>query len=97
MATLAYDDAAAEDLARLARFLAQEDPSGAVAVLELIHAAMRILEEHPLIGRPTGGSVRELVISFGATGYIALYDYSPLADHVQVYAIRHQREVGFDD
>ena len=97
MATLAFDDDAIEDLSRLARFLAQADPSGALAVLELIRTAVSLLEEHPLIGRPTNGELRELVISLGATGYIALYGYSPLADHVQIHGIRHQREAGFDD
>lgn len=38
--------------------------------------------------------MRELVISRGSTGYIALYLYHEIRDVVTVLAIRHQREVG---
>lgn len=38
--------------------------------------------------------MRELVISRGSTGYIALYRYHEIRDVVTVLAIRHQREVG---
>jgi plasmid stabilization system protein ParE len=41
------------------------------------------------------GDVRELVISFGQTGYIALYRFVVPRDEVRVLAIRHQREIGF--
>jgi hypothetical protein len=39
--------------------------------------------------------LRELVISYGRTGYVALYDYSPARDRVRVLAIRHQRELDY--
>jgi hypothetical protein len=38
---------------------------------------------------------RELIISRGKTGYIALYEYDETADVVLVLAIRHQREAGY--
>jgi len=41
------------------------------------------------------GDIRELVISFGATGYIALYRFVVQDDQVRVLAIRHQREIGY--
>ena len=97
MATIGYDDEALEAIARIARFIAQVDPAAAVSTVELIRDAMHIPETHPLIGRTTSLSLRELVISHGATGYVALYGYSPLADHVQIHGIRHQREAGFGD
>ena len=56
-----------------------------------------MLRSHPLIGRRVAGELRELVISRGRTGYIALYEYQPVFDRVSVRAIRHQREAGFDD
>ena len=31
-------------------------------------------------------------MSYGATGYLALYDYSPVYDDVLILRIRHQRE-----
>ncbi|HSS05719.1 MAG TPA: type II toxin-antitoxin system RelE/ParE family toxin, partial [Rhodanobacteraceae bacterium] len=40
---------------------------------------------------------RELVISRGHSGYIALYSYEQLEDTVLVLAIRHQREAGYAD
>ena len=97
MATLGYDKIALEDLARLALFLAQAEPSAVVPMIDMIRDALRVLEAHRLMGRPAEGGLHELVISHGATGYVALYGYSPLSDHVQVYGIRHQREAGFAD
>lgn len=38
--------------------------------------------------------MRELVISRGKTGYIALYRYDEIRDVARVLAIRHQRELG---
>jgi len=51
----------------------------------------------PKSGRPigSGSTLRELVISQGKTGYIALYEYSPVEKLVRVVAVRHQREVGY--
>lgn len=97
MASLAFDRRALEDLDRLSDFLVAEDRTAAESTLQLIRSAIVLLESHPLIGRPVEGDLRELVISHGATGYIALYHYRKLPDHVQVRAIRHQREAGFED
>ena len=97
MATLGYDENAQDDLARIALFLAQDQPAGAGQAIQLITGAVDLLRVHPMIGRPAPHGFRELVISHGATGYVALYDYSAENDHVQVNAIRHQRETGFDD
>ncbi len=97
MAWLAYDERALEDLVRLADFLASEDPTAAEATIDLIGHAVEVLGSHPLIGRRVAGELRELVISRGRTGYIALYEYDPRFDRVVVRAIRHQREAGFDD
>jgi len=36
-----------------------------------------------------------LVISYGQTGYLALYRFVVSQDEVRVLAIRHQRELGF--
>jgi plasmid stabilization system protein ParE len=97
MSSLALDRRAVEDLDRLSDFLIAYDPDAAEATLMLIRGALATLESHPLIGRPVEGDLRELVISQGKTGYIALYHHRQAADHVQVRAIRHQREAGFDE
>jgi plasmid stabilization system protein ParE len=46
---------------------------------------------HPLLGRPAGHGLRELLISRGRTGYVALYQYDAATDAVVVLAVRHQR------
>ena len=97
MATQAYDRRALEDLDRLTDFLLKEDPAGAHEVMLLIRGAIEMLQAHPLMGRPVRADLRELVISHGKSGYIALYHFRRRADHVQVRGIRHQREAGFDD
>jgi plasmid stabilization system protein ParE len=69
----------------------------ALAHIDRIRSAVLILEEHPEIGRPIGGgsTLRELVISHGKTGYIALYEPARAAGLVRLVAIRHQREAGY--
>lgn len=57
--------------------------------------ALSILSEHPLIGRPHSDGLRELVISRGKSGYIALYRFDQLHDMVRVLSLRHQREAGY--
>jgi len=86
---------AADDLERLVDFLLQSHAQDAVATVELIVDALQILNQHPLIGRPVEQGLRELVISKGKTGYLALYDYDEATDLVVVLAIRHQRERGY--
>lgn len=97
MASLGYDEEALEDVARIALFLLQAEPGAVDSTLDLIRTAIQILEAHPLIGRPLRGDLRELVVSQGATGYVALYSYSQISEHVQVHRIRHQRESGFEE
>ena len=49
----------------------------------------------PRIGRIVTGELRELVISYGRTGYVALYRFVVAQQAVRVLAILHQR--GLDD
>jgi plasmid stabilization system protein ParE len=55
------------------------------------------LEHHPLIGRIVTGDLRELIISFGRTGYVALYRFLPARGEVRVLAIRHQRDIDYPE
>ncbi len=75
--------------------LLRENPDAAIAAAEAIASAIHTLASHPLIGRRIEGDLRELVISFGATGYIALYRFVVQDDQVRVLALRHQREIGY--
>jgi len=83
------------DLARLVDFLADAEPVAALATYDLVLGALELLRTYPSIGRPMDGILRELVISRGNTGYLALYQYDELADRVVVLALRHQRELGY--
>jgi len=97
MARLSYSERAFADLERLTDFLMGTDPAAAEKTVALIAEAVAILERHPLIGRPIGDGLRELVVSRGRTGYVALYSHEPAHDAVLILAIRHQREAGYAD
>jgi plasmid stabilization system protein ParE len=83
---------AADDLDQLVDFLLAKLPQDAIQTVDLITDALAILEQHPKMGRPVEQGLRELVISRGRTGYLALYQYDEAADMVVVLAVRHQRE-----
>jgi plasmid stabilization system protein ParE len=95
LAHIIYSLNALSSLERLADFLQAENPIEAVKTVSLITEAIQILENHPLIGRPAEQGIRELVISRGKSGYLALYSYEPIQDTVLVLAVRHQREAGY--
>lgn len=52
--------------------------------LKQSHMIGRLVEDH--------GDLREIVIDFGATGYLAMYRFEPSLDVVTILAIKHQRE-----
>ena len=95
MARLIYSAQALADLERLTDFLIDTEPSAAGGTVELIEEAVTLLRRHPLIGRPVEQALRELVISRGKTGYVALYSFEEDQDAVVILAIRHQREAGY--
>jgi addiction module RelE/StbE family toxin len=95
MAVISYAPRASSDLQRLVDFLAASDPSAAAQTAELIVSAVEALRHHPLLGRPVESGFRELVISRGRSGYLALYRYDEARDRVLVLTIRHQREAGY--
>jgi plasmid stabilization system protein ParE len=95
VARLIYSDRAVSDLERLVDFLAEQDPAAALVTIDLIEEALSILRHHPYIGREVDADLRELVISRGRTGYVALYSFEEVHDAVLVLAIRHQREAGY--
>ncbi len=85
-------DSAAQDLEELCDFLLERFPEHAVQTIDVVTNALDVLTEHPLMGRTIGHGLRELVISRGRSGYLALYEFDPIADIAIVHAIRHQRE-----
>jgi addiction module RelE/StbE family toxin len=95
LAKLSYSEQALNDLERLTNFLIDKDSATAAETLELIEEAVNLLVRHPFLGRPVEYGLRELVISRGRTGYVALYSLEEDQDAVLILAIRHQRETGY--
>lgn len=95
MIELVYTEQALMDLERLSDFLLETDPQAAQDTAVLIFEALEILVRHPEIGRKVHFGQRELVISRGRTGYLALYRFLPHLDRILVLALRHQRESGY--
>lgn len=92
-----FTERALSDLERIFQFLEQEALRFAITTGEEIVDATSVLQRHPLIGRPAPHNLRELVISKGHSGYVALYRFLPSKDRIDILAIRHQRESGFID
>ena len=95
MAEVVVSRHADADLERFVEFLLGEEPAAALATYDLVLGALEVLRSYPSIGRPVDHLLRELVISHGSTGYLALYEYDPSTDRVVVLALRHQREAGY--
>jgi plasmid stabilization system protein ParE len=93
VAQVAYTGNALANLERAFEFLAREDPRAAAGAAAAIRDAIDALSRHPLIGRPLEQGLRELVISYGKTGYVALYRFLPRRDEIRILAVRHQREL----
>ena len=95
MTKLAYAADFFSDVDRLTEFLLQRHPENAFGLGELILDGLQTLRLHPRVGRPYKLPMRELIISRGHSGYLALYRYNPITDEVLVMRIRHQREAGY--
>ena len=95
MARISYAGQALSDLERISDFLV-DGGEDAFGVLDLIEEAVAILPRHPCIGHQVENGLRELVISQGKTGYVALYSVEAEYDAILVLAIRHQREAGWN-
>ncbi|MGH8728903.1 MAG: type II toxin-antitoxin system RelE/ParE family toxin [Burkholderiales bacterium] len=95
MAQVIYSQQAFADFERIFEFYATSDPEGAARIISSIREAIEILERHPLVGRSVDEELRELIISRGKTGFVALYSFLEDEDAVLVLALRHQREAGY--
>lgn len=92
-----FTEEAEADLVRLYEFILARDATDwalAERALEAIRAGMSILEQTPFTCRKAATDspfLRELLIPFGAAGYVALFEIDD-AETVTVLAVRHQRE-----
>ena len=92
-----YTKGAREDLLRLYRFLVENDPEAAQKALDAIRKSIALLEDFPFTCRkasPDNPFLREMVISFGSGGYVALFEVEA-DNYLTVLAVRHQREEDF--
>jgi plasmid stabilization system protein ParE len=87
---------AKEDLRRLFEFLVERDIAAARRARKAIAKSIDFLTDFPWSCRkavPDNPFVRELVIPFGSTGYVALFEIDDKG--VTILAVRHQREDDF--
>ena len=95
--TVRFTEEARDDLNRLYEFLLQHadgDFTTAERALQAIRDGITVLQLAPYScrkARPDSPFLRELVIGFGASGYVALFDIEDKTT-VTVLAVRHQRE-----
>ena len=93
MARIVYSGRANRDLERLHEFMLDQAGSAVTTrAVRSILEAVEFLDRHPQVGRPVEHGLRELVISYGKTGYLALYRFDLKFDEVRILALRHQRE-----
>ena len=91
-----FTEDAENDLLRLHDFLIGVDLDLANRALVIIKDGLHLLERFPFTCRKAangihGPRISELVISFGASGYVALFKIDD-ATTVTVLAVRQQRE-----
>ncbi|MEN9886649.1 MAG: hypothetical protein RL758_1227 [Pseudomonadota bacterium] len=98
--TVQFSPAAAADLEELFDFALQRELGSETGNLDIpeqavqaIKNAVTLLENSPFACRKVGGNsfVRELVIPFGRSGYVALFEIVD-SRTVIIGAVRHQRE-----
>jgi plasmid stabilization system protein ParE len=98
--TVEFSEAAAVDLEQLFDFALQRELDSETGDLDIadravqaITAGLTFLESSPFACRKAGSSsfIRELIIPFGNTGYVALFEIVNNST-VIIGAIRHQRE-----
>jgi len=85
----------ADDMDRIADHLLRHEVMEIEIRVRGIIDAIDVLRCNPMIGRPAGEKMCELVIGRGSRGYIALYQYVAVVDTVFVLALRAQREQGY--
>jgi plasmid stabilization system protein ParE len=98
--TVRFSRGASDDLERLYDFLLERELASDTADLDLperaltaLREGLALLQRFPFTCRKAQASpfLRELVIPFGHTGYVVLFEVVD-QQSVEVAAVRHQRE-----
>jgi len=93
MPPIIYTEQSQKDLARFYKFLSKKDKSVALRAITTIRAAIKEIKKMPEGYRPVDDLQhhRELVIDFGASGYVARYRYEK-GGEIYIVRIKHQLE-----
>ncbi len=89
-----YTKSAKDDIVRLYGFLLEQDLTAARKALDAIEKGVEFLQDFPFTCRkatPEDPMLREMIISFGARGYVVLFEIEN-SSTVTILAVRHQRE-----
>ena len=90
-------EGAGQGLEHCRQFLATKNPLAVKRAGQIIERQFALLETTPDLGRPLPElpALRESIINFGDSGYVALYRHEPADDAIYVLAFRHQKEAGY--
>lgn len=97
MPRLIITEGAGQGMERCRQFLVEKGPQIAQRAALAIERQFARLEGGPEGGRPFPElpELRELIIEFGDSGYVALYRHERADDAVYVLAFRYQKEVRY--
>ncbi len=93
---LSYATKARDDLNRLYDFLLEIDTDLAARAIDTIDSAVNAMRHHPYICRKAANGAlgrywRELIVDFGSSGYLVLFEITD-EDTLVIVAVKHQRE-----
>jgi plasmid stabilization system protein ParE len=94
---LVFSDKALSGLKRCIKFLALSNVLVSKQAQKRIKQNLEQLTKFPEIGRPYKKDpvLRELIIDFSGSGYIALYKIDLAKSTILILEFRHQKEVGY--
>ncbi|MFT3741308.1 MAG: type II toxin-antitoxin system RelE/ParE family toxin [Gammaproteobacteria bacterium] len=97
MPQIIITDEAAQGLERCRLFLMDKNLQAALRAAQAIKHAFSLLQAEPEMGRPLYDypELREWIIPFGDSGYVALYRYEINPSSLYILAFRHQKEARY--
>ena len=89
---IVFSPDAALDIERVREFLDTNNPDAARRAMGVIFATLDKVQDFPTLGRPTeDADIRQVVVRFGAAGYIVRYTLLENGD-ILVLRVWHGRE-----
>jgi plasmid stabilization system protein ParE len=90
---IVFSPDAVADVERVRTFLDQVNPEAAGRAMAVILTAIERLQEFPNLGMPTADAdIRQIVVRFGASGYIVRYTAITATADILITRIWHGRE-----